>query len=88
MTAILSATDFALAAGVVERVARRHLAKESYRGHHLPVVALDGERGGASGKVWGRALNAATPELQALFNLPETPPSTDVESSFKARPDE
>jgi len=59
-----------------------------WRGHRLPVVALDGQQGGASGKVWGLDLGAATPELRALLNLPETPISTDFQASAKSRPDD
>lgn len=34
-----------------------------WRGHHLPVVQLPGQRGGAGGKTWGLDLTRATPEL-------------------------
>lgn len=89
---MLSSAQFADAAGIAERVARRHLSKGTWRGHHLPVVPLDGHRGGAVGKVWGLLLDAASPGLRAELRLPEislsTPPSTAVNGRLEVRPDD
>ena len=89
---IRSANDFAAAIGIAEQVARRALARAAcgkpWPGHHLPVVSLDGRRGGASGKVWGLDLDKASPDLRALLGLPETLPSTSVEPRLKTRPDD
>lgn len=85
---VLSVTEFAVAVGVSDRAARKAFQNRSFRGHHLPVVQVPGQRGGAGGMVWGLALNRATPELRALLKLPETLPSTPVERRLKGRPDD
>lgn len=63
----LTANTFAEASGLSERHARRALGLcavgKPWRGHHLPVVQLPGQRGGAGGKTWGLDLTRATPEL-------------------------
>ena len=59
-----------------------------WRGHHLPVVQVPGQRGGASGMVWGLAMDRASPELRALLKVPDTLPLTPVEGRFKGRPDD
>jgi hypothetical protein len=63
---------------------------KSWRGLNLPVFAIDGRKGGASGRTFGLVLDAASPELRALLNLPETPASTPVslpvEAPVKALP--
>lgn len=92
----LSAQEFATAAGIPARTARYALsiaaAGKPWRGHHLPVVPLDGHRGGAGGKVWGLLLDAVSPGLRAELRLPETavstPPSTAVKDRLKDRPDD
>lgn len=85
---MLSSKEFARTAGICERVARRAFASGLWRGHHLPVTAHPGQRGGAGGVVWGLALDKASPELRALLKVPETLPSTPVERRLKARPDD
>ena len=61
---VLFAQEFAVVAGIPVRMARYSLAHAAkarpWRGHSLPVVALEGQRGGASGQVWGLDLDAAS----------------------------
>ena len=83
----LSTSDFAAMTGVCKRIARKAFAKGTWRGQPLPVHQVAGN-GGASGMVWALAVDRATPELRALFKLPETLPSTPVEPRPKERPDD
>jgi hypothetical protein len=59
---------------------------KSWRGLNLPVFAIDGQKGGAWGRAFGLVLDAASPELRVLLNLPETPASLPVEVPVKALP--
>lgn len=78
----LPAILFAKATKLSERAARHAIglcaAGKPWRGHHLPVVQLPGQRGGASGITWGLDLSRATPELlddfPGLKSYLETPP--------------
>lgn len=93
---VLLPAEFSNAAGISVRASQLAYKNGSegkpWRGHRLPVIALDGHRGGAGGKAWGLVLDAASPELRALLKLPETPastlPSTAVEPRLKGRPDD
>lgn len=51
---LVSAHEFASILGIADRVARRHFAKGTYRGHALPVVQIPGQRGGKGGSVCTR----------------------------------
>ncbi len=89
---ILSTHEFSQALGITRQTG--HFAFVSaaqgkpWRGHHLPVVQVPGQRGGASGMVWRLALDRDSPELRALLKLPETLSSMRVEGRFKGRPDD
>ncbi len=65
----LPANEFACAAGIAERTARHALSVAAqgkpWRGHHLPVVQLPGQRGGAGGVTWGLDLAHVSPDLVA-----------------------
>lgn len=90
-TLVLS-SDFAASLGIDLRTAqivfKNAVQGKTWRGHHLPVVQVSNQRGGASGMVWGLALDRASPELRALLKLPETLPSTPFERRLKGRPDD
>lgn len=68
-----SATDFASAFNMSRQTAWRVLKSASegkrWRGHVLPVIELDGQRGGAGGKVWGLVLDRCAPELRAKLGV-------------------
>jgi hypothetical protein len=83
-----SVSEFAAAANISDSVARKAFSLAAWRGHHLPVVALPGQRGGASGMVWALQLDKASPDLRALLKLLETLPSRPIERRIKARPDD
>lgn len=93
---LVSPQEFATARAISRQAAAKAFREASegkpWRGHHLPVVPLDGHRGGAGGKAWGLVIEAASPELRALLKLPETPcstlPSTGHEGLLKGRPDD
>lgn len=81
----LSAIQFSHAEGLAERSARHALRNAAegkpWRGHHLPVVQLPGQRGGASGMAWGLDLTRVTPQLlaevpglKAHLDKPAAPP--------------
>lgn len=63
----LDTKSFAMAVGCDLRSAQVALQRSSsgkpWRGHHLPVVQLPGQRGGSGGKTWGLDLTRVTPEL-------------------------
>ena len=85
-------SDFAKCVGIDVRGARiafkRASEGKAWRGHHLPVGAHPGQRGGSSGVAWGLAVDAASANLRALLKLTETLPSMPVHRRLKARPDE
>jgi len=93
---VISPVAFSEVAGISVRASQLAYKNASegkpWRGHHLPVVPLDGHRGGAGGKAWGLVIEAASPELRALLKLPETScstlPSTGHEGLLKGRPDD
>jgi len=70
---VANATDFASAFSMSRQTAWRVLKAASegkrWRGHSLPVIELDGQRGGASGKVWGLVLDRCAPDLRAKFGV-------------------
>lgn len=88
----MSPDHFATTAGIGLRAAQIafHSATvgKPWRGHQLPVVALPGHRGGASGMVRGLSWIKASPDLRALLNLPETRSLTPVRPRLKMRPDD
>lgn len=51
-----------------------------WRGHHLPVVAIPGQRGGNGGTVWGLSVAHCDPELQAMLQSATSEPA---ETSFE-----
>lgn len=84
---LLTCSDFAARTGIVLRVAQRAFARGTWRGHVLPVIELDGRRGGAGGKVWGLVLDRCAPELRAkLSPVPAVvaPVEAGVERPFNA----
>lgn len=93
---LLSAHGFSEAVGITRRAAqlafRNATEGKTWRGHSLPVAELAGQRGGSGGSAKHLILDMASPELKALLNLPETPPSTvpstHPEPRLTTRPDE
>ena len=49
---IVSASTFAAALRITDRAARKAFGLQSYRGEHLPLVQVPGQRGGKGGAVW------------------------------------
>ncbi len=88
MRALLSVTQFASAAGIAVRVARRHLSNGTWRGHRLAVVALNERKGGKGGKVWALRLDLCPPEVLASLDLSETGPSIPFEQRLDVRSDD
>ncbi len=89
---LMLSCDFATYVGIDVRsaqIAFKNAAQgKQWRGYHLPVVQVLGQRGGASGMVWGLAMDRASPKLKALLKVPDTLPLTPVEGRFKGRPDD
>jgi hypothetical protein len=89
----LCASEFAVAAGIPQRTARYALSNAAkgkpWRGHHLPVVELDGQQGGASGKVYGLVVDTAPEPIRAKLNAyldrDETPVERVLKGSFRER---
>lgn len=73
--------------GVSERAVRKIFRNasegKSWRGHHLPVVQVSGQRGGASGKSLVLLPELCSQELRELLGFSDRLPSTDYESGFK-----
>ncbi|MDT8854623.1 hypothetical protein RNZ50_06175 [Paracoccaceae bacterium Fryx2] len=82
----IAASEFAVRAGIGERVARRAFSKGSWRGHRLPLIEIAGQPGGAGGTVLHLLPECASPELIALLSLSETAPSTLVKPRLNTRP--
>lgn len=82
----MTAQDFASSRGICQRVARRAFARSSCQGETLPLIEQFDHRGGAGGKVWGLAIDAASPTLRLMLGLPATPVQTPVKPRLKARP--
>lgn len=84
---IVTSDQFATAHGMTIQVARRHFAKGTYRGEHLPVVQVPGQRGGKGGTVWALRLDACSDALRAKLavHLPtvDNPLETPVKAPFK-----
>jgi hypothetical protein len=66
---VVMAEQFAAGFGISVRAAQMAIKAASegkrWRGDSLPVIELDGQRGGASGKVWGLVLDRCAPDLRA-----------------------
>ena len=82
-----NAAQFASAVGISLRVARKALSRaaqgKTWRGHTLPVVELEAQRGGDGGKVWGLRLDAAPTAIRDLFNIDTTAVEQPFERPFK-----
>ena len=61
---IVTSDQFATAHGMTIQVARRHFVKGTYRGEHLPLVQVPGQRGGKGGAVWALRLDACSDALR------------------------
>jgi len=68
----VSPKEFADRLGISVQAARKAFLNASrgntWRGHCLPVMVEAKSQGGAGGKVWALNLDAAAPEIQALFD--------------------
>lgn len=85
----ISTADFAHAVGISRQAAHRAFQSAAmgkpWKGFALPVVALPGNRGGASGKVWGLALDRCSPELKAKLGVFEGPFEAPVQGTLNGR---
>lgn len=82
---IVTSDQFATAHGMTIQVARRHFVKGTYKGEHLPLVQVPGQRGGKGGAVWALRLDACSDALRAKLEAPVPVDQTPVEASFEAR---
>lgn len=84
-----SAADFAARAGCSVQAARlafRNASKGKFwHGYVLPVVSIDGRRGGVGGKVWELHIDVCSDPLRAKLGLPSTSPRA-LEEGIETRP--
>ncbi len=87
---LLSAYDLSNKLGITDRAARKVLCLGSegklWRGHHLPVVQLTGQRGGRSGATWGLRVDLCAPELLAALGLSRNLPAIQAANLPLQRP--
>jgi len=89
---VVRVSEFASVMGIAERSAREAFRQgamgKTWRKITLPIIELEGEQGGASGKVRGLVVDALPPEMRAKFepslNALQTPFQTLVEDEKKA----
>ncbi len=67
----VGSNEFANALGISERAARKHLARSQWRGFDLPVIKVNGQRGGDTGASWALCLDLCPPELLVALGMPE-----------------
>ena len=83
----VSPSDFAKAFSISERTAqiafRNAIGGKTWRGHTLPIVEMQSQRGGDGGKVFALRLDVAPPTVRAMFDVADTAIEQPLKGAFK-----
>ncbi|MFN4172142.1 MAG: Mu transposase C-terminal domain-containing protein [Pseudorhodobacter sp.] len=89
ITRSLTPMSFAQRIGISLRSAQSAFKGASggklWRGHRLPIIRVDGIKGGRGGEAWGLMADLCSPELRDLLGLAETLPSKTLEERLQGR---